>query len=105
MNDARGRPSGLDAIYARRFPDEDAARWRRELWQVLVDDFFSRWIPAEATVLDFGCGRGEFINAVHARRHIESTSARIWTGTWRMAWSSSTPRESPWAGSPKARWT
>ena len=70
MNDARGRPSGLDAIYARRFPDEDAARWRRELWQVLVDDFFSRWIPESATVLDFGCGHGEFINAVHARRRI-----------------------------------
>ena len=60
------------AIYAQRFPDEDAAHtgWRQGLWQVLVDDFFSRWIPESATVLDFGCGFGEFINAVKAERRI-----------------------------------
>jgi SAM-dependent methyltransferase len=58
-----------DAIYSQRFPTDDAARveWRRDLWKVLVDGFFSRWIPPESTVLDFGCGRGEFINAVNAR--------------------------------------
>jgi hypothetical protein len=65
---------GLDygAIYERRFPAEDPvrARWRRALWQVLVNEFFSRWIPQEGTVLDFGCGQGEFINAVRARRRI-----------------------------------
>jgi SAM-dependent methyltransferase len=62
----------LDAIYAHRFPGEDAAheQWRRALWQVLVDDFFSRWLPADGAVLDFGCGSGEFINAVRARRRI-----------------------------------
>ena len=68
--------SGADrpvaAIYAQRFPDEDPAhaQWRRQLWQVLVDDWFSRWIPETATVLDFGCGHGEFINAVRAKRRI-----------------------------------
>ncbi|MCH2173109.1 class I SAM-dependent methyltransferase [Myxococcota bacterium] len=67
--DARER---VDAIYAQRFPDEDPghARWRRDLWKVLVDDFFSHWIPADACVLDYGCGTGEFINAVEARRRI-----------------------------------
>jgi SAM-dependent methyltransferase len=70
MNDAAQRPPGLDALYARRFSGGDDTRWRRELWQVLVDDFFSRWIPSEAAVLDFGCGGGEFINAVRARRRI-----------------------------------
>jgi len=62
----------MEAIYARRFPDEDDAhaRWRRELWRVLVEDYFSRWLPADATVLDFGCGQGEFINAVRTRRRI-----------------------------------
>jgi SAM-dependent methyltransferase len=62
----------VDAIYSQRFPAEDAVRaeWRRNVWKVLVDGFFSRWIPREGTVLDFGCGRGEFINAVDARRRI-----------------------------------
>lgn len=35
-----------------------------------MQDWFSRWIPAEATVVDFGCGHGEFINAVNARRRV-----------------------------------
>jgi len=72
MSDATGDRRDIDAIYERRFPDEDEAHacWRRDLWRVLVDDFFSRWIPKDATVLDFGCGRGEFINAVRARRRI-----------------------------------
>lgn len=62
----------VDAIYAHRFPGDDGAheRWRRELWQVLVDDFFSRWLPPDGVVLDFGCGSGEFVNAVRARRRI-----------------------------------
>jgi len=63
---------GGEAIYSERFPEEDAAQaaWRREIWRVLVADFFSRWIPEDARVLDFGCGFGEFINAVRARRRI-----------------------------------
>ena len=61
-----------DAIYSLRFPEaaRGHAEWRQRLWQVLVDDFFSRWIPADACVVDFGCGSGEFINAVSARRRI-----------------------------------
>lgn len=61
-----------DALYARRFPAEAVAHaaWRSELWRVLVRDFFSRWIPENAVVLDFGCGGGEFLQAVRARRRI-----------------------------------
>jgi SAM-dependent methyltransferase len=61
-----------DAIYARRFPAADAAHaeWRRALWQVLVRDFFSRFVPADACVLDFGCGNGEFLRALSAKRRI-----------------------------------
>jgi SAM-dependent methyltransferase len=61
-----------EAIYGERFPEQDAAQaaWRRALWEVLVGDFFSRWIPERASVLDFGCGSGEFINAVRARRRV-----------------------------------
>lgn len=72
MSGARDDHSDVDAMYRCRFPAEGEAhaRWRRELWQVLVDDFFARWIPEAATILDFGCGRGEFINAVRGRRRI-----------------------------------
>jgi dolichol-phosphate mannosyltransferase len=68
----RDERGDLRAIYEGRFPEEDAAHqhWRQGLWRILVDDYFSRWIDEDATVLDFGCGRGEFINAVHARRRI-----------------------------------
>ena len=69
---ARGDRDKLDAIYSLRFPvqEEDNAAWRRRVWSVLVRDFFSRWIPREAAVLDFGCGIGEFINQVESRRRV-----------------------------------
>lgn len=60
-----------DAVYAARFPEDPRLQaWRAELWRVLVDDWFSHWIPAEASVLDFGCGNGEFLNAVNGARRI-----------------------------------
>ena len=72
MSAASRGPERVDAIYAQRFPERDVTRaeWRRNLWKVLVDGFFVRWIPADAVVLDYGCGAGEFINAVEARRRI-----------------------------------
>lgn len=57
------------AIYSRRFsPEENEARDR--IWRVLVDEIFQPMIPAEAAVLDLGCGFGEFIRHVRARRRI-----------------------------------
>src|SRR5262245_12415240 len=69
---ASRRRSALSHIYDQRFPQADVAhrRWRREIWEVLVEEFFSRWIPPQASVLDFGCGLGEFINSVRAARRI-----------------------------------
>jgi len=62
----------IEAIYAQRFPEADTRRatWRRDLWKVLVDGFFAHWIEKDAVVLDYGCGTGEFINAVYARRRV-----------------------------------
>jgi SAM-dependent methyltransferase len=40
------------------------------VWGVLVSDFFSRFITTDATVLDLGCGYGDFINAVQARMRL-----------------------------------
>ncbi len=58
-------PGELQAIYERRFKQERFA-YRERLWATLVAAFFQPMIPPGATVLDLGCGYGEFINRVRA---------------------------------------
>ena len=58
----------LESIYRRRF--EPNAAHRRAVWRVLVSNFFSRFIAPNFTVLDLGCGHGEFINAVEAKTRL-----------------------------------
>ena len=55
----------LARVYANRFAP--LQEYRRRVWQVLVANFFQKLVPESATVLDLGCGYGEFINAVKAR--------------------------------------
>jgi SAM-dependent methyltransferase len=43
---------------------------RDVVWQALWRFYFSRIVPADACVLDLGCGYGSFINQVVARRRI-----------------------------------
>ena len=58
------RQTELAKVYGNRF---DAVReYRRRVWQVLVPCFFQRFVPENASVLDLGCGYGEFINTVRA---------------------------------------
>jgi SAM-dependent methyltransferase len=54
----------LSRIYQRRFGQTSA--YRNRVWQVLTREFFQRWISPGATVLDLGCGYGEFINNIQA---------------------------------------
>jgi SAM-dependent methyltransferase len=54
----------LSRLYQRRFGQ--TAAYRNRVWQVLTRNFFQRWISPEATVLDLGCGYGEFINNIQA---------------------------------------
>ena len=42
-------------------------RYRTEVWKILCGEYFSRYILPDHTVLDMGCGWGEFINNVHAK--------------------------------------
>jgi SAM-dependent methyltransferase len=56
----------LSRIYAMRFASNQDYRVR--VWRVLVERFFQKYIPADAAVLDLGCGYGEFINQVKARK-------------------------------------
>ena len=58
----------LSKIYHRRFAR--TAAYRNRVWQVLTGRFFNRWVPAGATVLDLGCGYGEFINNIAAGRKL-----------------------------------
>jgi SAM-dependent methyltransferase len=58
--------SDLSRIYARRFAAN--VGYRKRIWQVLINSFFQQYIPRDATVLDLGCGYGEFINQVRAAK-------------------------------------
>ena len=50
--------------YRQRF--EQGKDYRNALWRVLCRDFFQQYIARSATVLDLGCGWGEFSNNVMA---------------------------------------
>lgn len=58
----------LSKIYHRRF--QRTAAYRNRVWEVMTRDFFPRWVKPDATVLDLGCGYGEFINNVSAGRKL-----------------------------------
>jgi SAM-dependent methyltransferase len=54
------------SLYRHRF-EPASLEPKRRIWEVLCRDFFSRWIDRDSTVLDLGCGYGEFINHIEAR--------------------------------------
>jgi SAM-dependent methyltransferase len=58
--------SDLSRIYAQRFAAN--ADYRRHVWRLLIDSFFQRYVQQDATILDLGCGYGEFINQVRGSR-------------------------------------
>jgi SAM-dependent methyltransferase len=62
------QPDELRRIYSARF--EKNLEYRRRVWSVLVKEFFQRQIPPAATVLDLGCGYGEFINAIRCKKKL-----------------------------------
>jgi dolichol-phosphate mannosyltransferase len=59
----------IQQLYRRRFPEAGHDE-RRAIWAVIVREFLQQWIPPEGVVLDVGCGYGEFLNHVRARRRI-----------------------------------
>jgi SAM-dependent methyltransferase len=52
----------LQNIYGARFARNLA--YRRKVWNVLVPFFFQKYVASGDTVLDLGCGYGEFINTI-----------------------------------------
>lgn len=60
--------TSLHRSYQLRF--QDSSVYRDSVWKVLCSDFFSKYIPIDATVLDIGAGWGEFINNLIARERM-----------------------------------
>jgi SAM-dependent methyltransferase len=60
------QPDELQKIYGARFAKNLV--YRNRVWEVLTGEFFSRFIGASDTVLDLGCGYGEFINHIRCAR-------------------------------------
>jgi SAM-dependent methyltransferase len=50
----------LSQIYEKRFAGYE--NYRNQVWKILVNEFFSKWIKSTDHILDLGCGYGEFIN-------------------------------------------
>ena len=50
----------LSQIYEKRFSGHE--NYRNRVWEILVNEFFSKWIRSTDHILDLGCGYGEFIN-------------------------------------------
>lgn len=64
--DSVGAPESLENIYKRRFgPDVE---FRQRMWRVLCKNFFQRYVPTSATVLEVAAGYCEFINNIKAGR-------------------------------------
>jgi dolichol-phosphate mannosyltransferase len=63
-------PGVVQNLHRDRFGDH--TKRRSQVWAVLWSDYFQVMIadPAAATVVDLGCGYGEFINHVKAARRI-----------------------------------
>ncbi len=50
----------LSQIYELRF--SGLKEYRNNVWKILVEEYFQKWIRQGDRVLDLGCGYGEFIN-------------------------------------------
>jgi len=59
-------PEELQRMYGARFSSN--LDYRKQVWTVLVADTFSRYVQPTDSVLDLGCGYGEFINTIQCRK-------------------------------------
>lgn len=58
--------SELHRQYVLRFGGQE--EYRNSVWKILTADFFQPFIQPNSTVLDLGCGWGEFINNIQAAK-------------------------------------
>ncbi len=62
-------PADVQQLYRLRFSKKDRQQ-KAAVWKAIVEKFFQRWIAPQDTVLDLGCGYGEFLNHVRSARRI-----------------------------------
>jgi SAM-dependent methyltransferase len=68
MNEHEGVGREQD-IYTKRFSSHEE-KVRNETWEVLVPDFFQKYISHDSSVLDLGAGDGLFISKIKAKERI-----------------------------------
>jgi len=69
-DDARSTAeSELTRLYNQRFAGDELVD-KQVLWSTLCEDFLSKYIEPDSTVLDLGAGRCEFVNNIRAKRKI-----------------------------------
>src|SRR5215470_5823729 len=66
MKNSSSNPDELDRLYRNRLDAQ--ALYRTRVWKILTGRFFSRYVAPDATVLDLGCGHGDFINNIECRK-------------------------------------
>ncbi len=59
----------VQRIYRRRFGEAEK-KAKADVWKVIVQSFFQRWVRAGDVVVDLGCGYGEFLNFLRCGRRI-----------------------------------
>jgi SAM-dependent methyltransferase len=59
----------LQSLYQSRFP-EASLKAKNDIWKVICDRYFSRYIAPSDTVVDIGSGYCEFINNISAAEKI-----------------------------------
>src|SRR3954465_9367244 len=59
-------PEDLQRIYDARFRAN--LDYRLKVWRVLIGGVFQRFVSPADSVLDLGCGYGEFINQINCRQ-------------------------------------
>lgn len=64
MSSKNNTADTLKHQYRQRF--SEGMEYRNSLWRVLCNDFFQRYIDTGSTLLDLGCGWGEFSNNIVA---------------------------------------
>lgn len=62
----RALKSELQRQYERRFASKRS--YRNDVWKILTAEYFQKFISRDAILLDLGCGWGEFINNIEAKK-------------------------------------
>jgi SAM-dependent methyltransferase len=62
---ANPHSADLALIYANRFAGMES--YRQQVWKILTESVFSKWVSSEDAILDLGSGYCEFINNIRAR--------------------------------------